>query len=69
MSGIGLLTENLSVPVVPIKIEGLFDLTAERRYFSRPGTVTVTFGEPVTFARGTDPAQITQELETRVRGL
>jgi long-chain acyl-CoA synthetase len=69
MSGIGLLTENLNVPVVPIKIEGLFDLTEQRRYFSRPGTVTVTIGEPVTFARGTDAAQITRELEARVREL
>ena len=68
-SGIGLLTENLNVPVVPVKIEGLFDLTEQRRYFSRPGTVTVTFGEPLTFERGIDPVQITKELEARVREL
>lgn len=69
MSGIGLLAANLDLPVAPIKIEGLFDLTQQRRYFSRPGTVTVTFGEPVTFERGTDPARITQELEERLRAL
>jgi long-chain acyl-CoA synthetase len=69
MNGIGLLAANLDLPVAPIKIEGLFDLTRQRRYFSRPGTVTVTFGEPVTFERGTDPARITQELEKRVRAL
>ena len=69
MSGIGLLTANLDLPVAPIKIEGLFDLTQQRRYFSRPGTVTVTFGEPVRFERGTDPARITKELEERARAL
>src|SRR5262249_38018525 len=69
MSGMGLLTKNLALPVVPIKIEGLFDLTERRRYFSRPGTVTVTFGEPVRFERGTDPAQITKNLEERMRTL
>jgi long-chain acyl-CoA synthetase len=69
MSGTGLLAANLELPVAPIKIEGLFDLTRQRRYFSRPGTVTVTFGEPVTFERGTDPARITKELEERVRAL
>ncbi|HEY8459524.1 MAG TPA: lysophospholipid acyltransferase family protein, partial [Blastocatellia bacterium] len=69
MSGIGLLAGNLGLPVAPIRIEGLFDLTKQRRYFSRPGTVTVTFGEPVTFERGTDPARITQELERRLRAL
>lgn len=69
MSGIGLLAENLNVPVVPIKIEGLFNLTEQRRYFSRPGTVTVTLGEPIEFARGTDPAEITVRLEACVREL
>lgn len=69
MSGIGLLAANLDLPVAPIRIEGLFDLTRQRRYFSRPGTVTLTFGEPVTFDRGTDPARIAQELEERVRAL
>ena len=69
MSGIGLLATNLNVPVVPIKIEGLFNLARERRYFSRPGTVTVTYGQPVTFPPGTDPAVITQDLEKRVREL
>ncbi|HEX2490224.1 MAG TPA: AMP-binding protein [Blastocatellia bacterium] len=69
MSGTGLLAANLELPVAPIKIEGLFDLTRQRRYFSRPGTVTVTFGEPVTFERGTDPDLITKELEERVRTL
>jgi long-chain acyl-CoA synthetase len=69
MSGIGLLAGNLDLPVAPIRIEGLFDLTNQRRYFSRPGTVTVTFGEPVIFERGTDPALITQELERRLRAM
>jgi 1-acyl-sn-glycerol-3-phosphate acyltransferase len=63
------LAANLELPVAPIKIEGLFDLTRQRRYFSRPGTVTVTFGEPVMFERGTDPDLITKELEERVRAL
>src|SRR5262249_24600983 len=69
MSGIGLLAGNLELPITPIKIEGLFDLTEQRRYFSRQGTVTISFGAPVTFERGTDPAIITSELEDRVRNL
>lgn len=69
MSGIGLLTENLGLPVVPIKIEGLFDLAKQRRYFSRPGTVTVAFGEAIQFQPDAEAAQITAELENRVRAL
>jgi 1-acyl-sn-glycerol-3-phosphate acyltransferase len=69
MSGIGLLTENLNLPVVPIKIEGLFDLTKQRRYFSRPGTVTVTFGEAVQFPSDAETSTITSHLERIVREL
>jgi long-chain acyl-CoA synthetase len=69
MPGIGLLTEELDVAVAPIKIEGLFDLTAQRRYFSRPGTVTVTFGEPVKFAPEVEANEITKDLEERVKSL
>ncbi len=69
MGGIGLLAADLSLPVVPIKIEGLFELKQKRKYFSRPGTVTITFGEPVRFATGTDPAEITKDLEARVAAL
>lgn len=69
MSGIGLLAQNLNLPVVPIKIEGLFDLTRQRRYFSRPGTVTIRFGDPIQFPRDAEAANITQELEARVSQL
>jgi long-chain acyl-CoA synthetase len=69
MPGIGLLTEELEVTVAPVKIEGLFNLARQRRYFSRPGTVEVRFGEPVKFEREVDPAQITKQLERRVKEL
>ena len=69
MDGIGLLAADLSLPVVPIKIEGLFELKQKRKYFSRPGKVTITIGEPVKFAPVTDPAQITKDLERRVAAL
>lgn len=67
--GTGLLAANLGVPVVPIKIEGLFELKRRRRYFARPGTVSITFGEPVKFERNDDPAVVTRELERRVASL
>jgi hypothetical protein len=45
-------------------LRGLFELKKKRQYFVRPGTVTVTFGEPITFTNTQTPAQITQELES-----
>ena len=69
MSGIGLLASDLNVPVVPIRISGLWEVYQKHRYLSRPGTVSVTFGEPVEYPKGTDPAEITRDLEQRVREL
>ena len=66
-SGIGLLTSNLNVPVIPIRLDGLFELKQRRQYFVRPGTVSVTFGEPIKFAPDQTPEQVTRELEHAVR--
>jgi long-chain acyl-CoA synthetase len=68
-SGIGLLASDLNVPVIPIKLEGLFELKQNRNLFPRPGTVSVTFGDPITFPTETTEAEITRELERRVREL
>jgi long-chain acyl-CoA synthetase len=67
--GIGLLASELNVPIVPIKLRGLWELKQRPQYFVRPGRVSVTFGEPVTFAIGTPPGEITEELERRVAAL
>ncbi|HWP43406.1 MAG TPA: AMP-binding protein [Blastocatellia bacterium] len=69
MGGIGLLASDLNVPVVPVKIEGLYRLRQEGRYFARAGEISIVFGEPVIFDRDADPAAITRELESRVAGL
>ncbi len=68
-AGIGLLSSELQVPVVPIMLRGLFELKKKRQFFVRPGTVSVTFGEPITFSAEQTPAEITKELELRVRAL
>jgi long-chain acyl-CoA synthetase len=69
MAGIGLLVANLHAPVVPVRIDGLFELKQRGQYLALPGQVSVTFGEPVRFADGEEPAQITRELERRVATL
>jgi long-chain acyl-CoA synthetase len=64
--GIGLLASELNVPVIPIRLDGLFELKQRRQFFVRPGTVSVTFGEPVQFPAEQTPEEITRELEQRV---
>jgi long-chain acyl-CoA synthetase len=70
MRGTGLLASQLRIPVVPVRIDGLFELKQQgRRFLSPPGAVSVAFGEAVTYAPGEDPARITADLERRVEGM
>lgn len=68
-SGIGLLATQLNLPVVPMHLQGLYDLKRDERIFARPGHVEATIGRPVRFAANQDPNEITRELERRVREL
>jgi long-chain acyl-CoA synthetase len=68
-AGVGLLATNLQIPIVPIKIDGLFALKKAGRRFSRPGSVTVIIGPEIRIEAEADPSRIAQELETRMRQL
>src|SRR5689334_9138212 len=68
-SGIGLLAKQLQIPVVPMHLDGLFDLKQAERMMTRPGHVRVTIGSPIRFSSDDDPEHIARELERRVREL
>jgi long-chain acyl-CoA synthetase len=68
-SGIGLLVNNLRIPVVPIRIDGLFDIKQAGRKFAMPGKIQVRIGAPVEFPPERDPEEIARELEKIVEGL
>jgi long-chain acyl-CoA synthetase len=68
-SGIGLLAKQLNIPVVPVRLAGLYDLKQQNRILTRPGHVKVTIGQPVRFSPDQDANEITQELERRVTEL
>ncbi len=68
MGGIGLLAAQLGITVVPVRIDGLFELKNEgRRFFAPPGSVTVTFGKALTYTHADEPATITADLEQRIK--
>lgn len=69
MEGIGLLAKKLSVPIVPARIDGLYELKEARKRFARKGQITVTIGESVSFPHDDDPAAITRDLEKLVTTL
>ena len=68
-TGIGILANQLGIPTVPIRIEGLFELKQKRQRYARPGFVRVTVGKPVQFSPGTDPAEIASSLRDTVLSL
>jgi long-chain acyl-CoA synthetase len=68
-SGIGLLVNNLQIPVIPMRIDGLFELKQARKRMARPHQIKIKIGVPVTFPRGTDPQQIATELKSRIERL
>jgi long-chain acyl-CoA synthetase len=68
-AGIGLLANNLGIPVLPLRIEGLFEVKRAGRKFAAPGRICVRVGRPIRFAAGSDPGQIARELQNGVEGL
>jgi len=68
-SGIGLLVNNLSIPVIPMRIDGLFEIKNAGKRFAPPGKIRVRIGQPVRFDPGRDPQWIARELQKRVETL
>ena len=68
-AGVGLLAKNLAIPIVPIRIDGLFELKKAGRKFARPGQIQVKIGAPVQFPRDSDPKWIARELQSKVEQL
>jgi long-chain acyl-CoA synthetase len=68
-AGIGLLANNLKLPVVPIRIDGAYEIREARSRFNRPGRIRVYIGKPLEFPAGSDPQEITRALEKAVASL
>jgi long-chain acyl-CoA synthetase len=68
-TGVGLLANNLRLPIVPIRIVGLFEIKKSGRKFAAPGKIEVRIGKPVQFPPETDPAEIARSLQKAVEEL
>jgi long-chain acyl-CoA synthetase len=65
-AGVGLLANNLRVPVVPMRIDGLYEIKQTGRKFAAPWRIQVRIGKPVEFPADKDPAEIAREIEGMV---
>lgn len=68
-AGIGLLAGNLKLPVVPMRIDGAYEIREAQSKFNRPGRIRAHIGKPMEFPAGTDPQEIARVLEQCVTEL
>ena len=62
MPGVGMIGARLSVPVVPVRLEGLDKVLHRKMKFPRRGPVRVAFGPPMTLS-GDDYAALAKQVE------
>jgi long-chain acyl-CoA synthetase len=67
--GIGLLATRLRVPILPMRLDGIFERKMRGKHWARPGSIRVTIGKPVPFDEAAKPEDLTRELERRVATL
>jgi long-chain acyl-CoA synthetase len=68
-SGVGLLLNDLNVPAVPMRIDGLFELKKAGKRMTRPYQVKVRIGPPIKFPPGSNPQDIAEQLKFHVEQL
>ena len=66
--GVGMIASRLSVPVVPVRIEGLEKILHHSWTLPRFGRAKVTFGAPMSLT-GQDYAALAARVEEAVRSL
>ena len=66
-NGIGLLAENLAVPIIPMRLHGVWQMKREHRRLARFGELTVRIAAPILFPPGTPPDDIAHSLESSIR--
>ncbi len=68
-TGVGLLANNLRIPILPMRIDGLFAIKKAGKKFAAPGKIHVRIGRPMQFAPESDPKEIARALQNAVEKL
>jgi long-chain acyl-CoA synthetase len=66
--GVGMMASRLSVPVVPVRLEGIDRVLHQTWKMAKPGPVKVIFGAPMQLS-GDDYVDLTAQIESAVRKL
>jgi long-chain acyl-CoA synthetase len=68
-SGLGMLAARLNVPVLPLRIDGLYEMKMAGHKIARPGQLRVVIGKPMHFPPETPPEEITNQVEEVTWGM
>jgi long-chain acyl-CoA synthetase len=67
--GIGLLAQNLNLPIIPMRLDGVAQMKQAHRRLARKNEITIHIGAPIWFPADTPPEDITRQLEIAVWSL
>jgi long-chain acyl-CoA synthetase len=68
-TGIGLLATGLGVPVVPVRLGGLFALKQAGKRHASPGQITISLGSPMSINTTRPAEEIAREIQEQVAAL
>ena len=60
---LGMLAARLNIPVLPLRIDGLYEMKMAGHKIARPGQLKVVIGKPMRFPPETPPEEITNQVE------
>jgi long-chain acyl-CoA synthetase len=68
-SGVGLLATNLRIPIVPVRLDGIWNMKRQHRRLAHFREITVHIGKPILFPPNTAPQTVASELQAVVKSL
>jgi long-chain acyl-CoA synthetase len=66
-SGIGLIASEMQAPILPVKVEGLYELMPKGSAFPQKGGAIVKFGRPMRFTDEENHTNISERIENEIR--
>ena len=67
--GVGFMARELDVPIIPVRLSGLFELFSIHDRLPRPGRAEVAFGPPVYPSPDVDAAGLTLQVQNRIQDM
>ena len=63
-TGVGVMAERLKLPVIAVRLDGVFELWPRQQFWPRHGKARIVFGDTFRLDRGESPADFTARLKS-----